>query len=257
MKAVTLDDLMQGPKKVTIPVAGKPLVVSRKGAMPETPKIEFWVRQARQNERDLAAAAARKESRTLRKILETDGTEERQRLVLDELEGASIDSLKSLWVTEKVVERAIRLRNSSLEDREYVPEPEGDNITSKDVDNYENEVEEVEQKRELGVLEAVDAARKELEAEVEKVPNEKLMDLAIPAQIESILTRAYETEFTMQLIFRCTFEDRKCTKRAFSLVDQVYSLKEHPLTMLTNAHMSLLIDPEQVKNLAGGLNSST
>lgn len=254
-KAVTLDDILDGPKKVEIPVPGKQITNAE--GMPDVAKLVFWIRPTQQPERDLAGSAARKESRLLRKKLEDPKTEEHQNLIAGELEGASIDSLRQLWVTEKVVERAVRMRNVSLEDRDYVPEPEGDGITSKNIDDYENEVEAVEEAREMSLVEAIVAAREELQKEVQNIPDDKLMDSAIPAQIEAILTRTYEYAFVCQLIRRCTFTDKKCTKPAFSDIEKVYSLKEDAMTKLTNAHMSFMLDPEQVKNLAGGLRSLT
>lgn len=251
-KAVTLDDILVGPKKVEIPVRGK--TEDNAQGMPDVAKLTLWVRAAQQPERDLAGSAARKESRLLRKKLEDPDTEEHQNLIKGELEDASVDSLRQLWVTEKIVERAVKIRGHSLEEREYVPEPEGDDITSKDVDDYENAVEAAEESREIGVVEAIVSARKELEKEVKSVPEDKLLEMAIPAQVEAILTRTYEYAFVCQLIYRCTFSDRKCTKKAFSDIEKVYSLREEAMTLLTNAHMSFMLDPEQVKNLAGGLN---
>lgn len=251
MKPVTLDDLLVGPTKVEIPVHGK--TVKNKDGVIDTAKITFYVRPARQSERDLAAAAARKASRTLRKKMETEGTEERENLVLAEVEDASINYLRGLWVNDKVIDRAARIRRESLEERPYIPEPEGDHITQKDMDDYENDVEDAEDGREMDVLQAIIAAREELEKEAAKLDSEKMRELAIPSQIEAQANRAYETEFALQLIYRCTFTDKKCTKQAFSDIEQVYQLKDAPLTMLTNAHMSLLIDPERIKNLAGGL----
>lgn len=252
MKRVTLDDILVKPKKIDIPVPNAKPVKNDQGFL-ETPVLTFYIRPSRQTERDLAASAARKESRTLRKKLEADGTEERERLVLDEIEDADLDSLRTLWVTEKVIERAVRIRRNSLEDRDYVQEPEGDDLTAKDLDDYENQVDEVEEQREIGVAEAINNARDELQAEVEKVSEEDLRKLAIPVQIEAVLNRLYETEFVHQLIYRCTFSDKACTKPAFGDVEQVYQLNDNAKTRLTNAHMGLMIDPEQVKNLAGGL----
>lgn len=252
-KAVTLEDILVGPKKIEIPVHGK--VEMNAEGMPDVAKLALWVRPAQQPERDLAASAARKESRLLRKKLEDTSTEEHENLVAGELEDATVESLRQLWVTEKIVDRATKIRTHSLEDREYVPEPEGDDVTSKDIDDYENELEAVEDQREMGVVEAIVAARNELQKEVEKVSEEDLRKMAVPAQIEAILTRTYEYAFVCQLIMRCTYSDRKCTKKAFSDVEKVYSLKEDAMTILTNAHMSFMLDPEQVKNLAGGLKS--
>lgn len=255
MKAVTLEDILAKPKKVEIPIPGK-MSENDKG-MPDFAKLVYWVRASYQPERDLAGSAARKASRTLRKSLEDPETEERQLLIIDELEEASDDALRELWVSQKVVERAARIRQASLENRDqtYVPEPDGDLITSKDMDDYENEVEEVEEQRELSVVEAVTAARDELVKEVNKLSREQLIEFAVPMQVNAQAERAYETEFVHQLIYRCTFLDSKCKKRAFDDINDVYSLKDFALIRLSNAHMSFVLDPEQVKNLAGGLRS--
>jgi hypothetical protein len=252
-KSYTLEDILQKPTKVEIPIAGTIVPAKEEGGMPDVAKLTYWVRPSTQMERDLAGSAARKASRTLRKILETEGTEERQLLVLDEIEGATADSLRGLWVNERLVNRAMRIRQESLEEREYVPEPEGDIVTPKEADDYENAVEEAEDRREMDVMEAVEQAQEELSKESENIPEKDLFELAIPAQIESVLSRAYESEFTMQLIFRCTFTDKACKRKAFKDLEQVYQLKDQPLIRLTNAHMSFLLDPDKVKNLAGGL----
>lgn len=255
MRAITLEDILVKPKKVEIPIPGT--MVSNDNEMPDTAKMVYWIRPSFQPERDLAGSAARKASRTLRKRLEDPETEERQLLVLDELEDASEDSLRELWVSQKVIERATRIRQASLENRDltFVPEPEGDLITSKDMDDYENEVEEVEERREMSVVEAVTAARDELAKEADKLSHEKLFEFAVPLQVNAQAERAYESEFVSQLIYRCTFTDTKCKKRAFSDVDEVYSLRDFALIRLSNAHMSFILDPEQVKNWAGGLKS--
>jgi hypothetical protein len=253
MKAISLDDILVKPKRVDIPIPSR-LTTNEEG-MPEEAKLSFWVRASRQPERDLAASAARKESRTLRKKLEDPESEEHQRLILDDLEDADDDSLRALWVNQKVIERAIRIRHASLENRDqtYIPEPEGDLITSKQIDDYENEVEEIEERREMGYLQAVEQAREELEEEVKKIDGEELLKLAIPVQIEVKVNEAYETAFVCQLVYRCTFKDQRCTKPAFSDIEQVYSLNDRAMVKLTNAHMAFLVDPEQVKNLVGGL----
>jgi hypothetical protein len=255
MKAVTLEDILVKPKKVEIPIPGK--MERNDQGMPDAPKLVYWVRPSLQPERDLAGAAGRTASRMLRRKLEDPDSEERQLLVLDELEGATEDSLQELWVTQKVIERAATIRHRSLEDRDitYVPEPEGDLITGEDMDRYENEVEDVEEQREMSVLEAVTSAREELQKEVERMTPEQLREYALPLVISTQTERAYENEFVSQLIYRCTFLDNKCKKRAFTDVNQVYNLKDFALIKLSNAHMSFILDPEQVKNLAGGLKS--
>lgn len=254
MKALNIEDILQGPKKVEIPVPGK--TVTTKG-IAEVAKMTMWIRPAKQPERDLAASAARKESRRLRKSLEDPSTEEHQRLVVDDLEGSDIDSLRAVWVNTKVVERAVKIKRESLEERVYIEAPEHDAVTNKEMDDYEEAIDEAEEQREMSIVQAVESAQKELQEEVKKIDEKDLMDLVVPSQIESVLQQAYESEFVLQLIYRCTFQDKACTKKTFSSMEQCYQLKETPLTMLTNAHMGLLVDPEAVKNLAGGLSRLT
>lgn len=243
MKRLLIDDLIQKPSKVDLKVGDR--------------EIDVWIRPARDADRNMASALARKESRKLRKALSNKKSQEFQALVKEEYESADPEQLRSIWVNGKLIERAVAIRQASLEDREYIPEPEGEGVTPKQADEYEDAVDDAEDRREEQLKKALETAIKELDEEAKKIPDKELYAFAIPSIVEVHCNRAYEAEFVHQLILRCTFEDKACTRPVFENVDQVYSLKTGPLTRLTNAHVGLLLEPEAVKNLQGGLNPST
>lgn len=240
VKRLLIEGLLQKPKEVTLKVPGtdKPLTL--------------WVRPSRDPERTMATANARKASRTLRKLLADRKSEEFGSLILEELDGADKNQLQQVWVNGKLINRAMEIRRNSLEDREYVPSPldndDGPLPTPKDMDEYEDKVDEVEEDREMNVMKAITTAQKELEEEAKKISDADLFEAAIPQLIESQCSRAYEVEFVHQLILRCTFEDKKCTRNAFTNVEQVYELYDTARELLTQAHMDVMVDPEAVKN---------
>lgn len=239
VKRLLIADLLQGPKDVVL-------------NLPNDKKLTLWVRPSRDPERTMATANARKASRTLRKLLNDRSTEEYEKLVAEELEGAEKNDLRRVWVNGKLINRALEIRNASLEEREYVPNPldegDGKGVTPKDMDEYEDKVDEVEEDREMSVMKAISTAQRELEEQANEIPEEELFEAAIPQLIESQCSRAYEVEFIAQLILRCTFEDKKCTRQAFSDIEQVYQLKPGPLQELTQAHMAVMLDPDAIKN---------
>jgi hypothetical protein len=237
-KALLIEGLLQGPKEVVIPIGEK--------------KIALWVRPSRAPERTMATANARKASRTLRRLLNDRKTEEFDRLIQEELEDASKDELRKVWVNGKLIARAMEIRENSLEEREFVENPldvgEGKGVTPKDMDEYEDKVEEAEENRELNVMQAITSAQRELDEEAKKIADKDLYEAAIPQLIESQCQQAYEVEFVQQLILRCTFLDKKCERKAFSDVEQVYSLKPSALEALHAAHLDVMVDQEAVKN---------
>lgn len=239
MKRVLIEDLLQGPKDVVLNLR-------------DDKKLTLWVRPSRDPERTMATAKARKASRILRKTLSDRDSDEFETLIAQELEDADKDDLRKIWVNGKLINRAIEIRQNSLEEREYVPNPldegDGKGITPKDMDEYEDKVDEVEEDREMSVMKAISSAQRELEEQAKEIADDELYEAAIPQLIESQCSRAYEVEFVAQLILRCTFEDKKCTKQAFTDVEQVYALRPTALQVLTQAHMEVMMDPEAVKN---------
>lgn len=239
MKRLLIEDLLQGPKDVVLNLSNDK-------------KLTLWVRPSRDPERTMATAKARKASRILRKTLEDRKSEEFETLIAQELEDADKDDLRKIWVNGKLINRAIEIRQNSLEERDYVPNPldegDGKGVTPKDMDEYEDKVDDAEDNREISVMKAISSAQRELEEKAKEIKDDELYEAAIPQLIESQCARAYEVEFVAQLILRCTFEDKKCTKQAFTDVEQIYTLRPTPLQILTQAHMDVMQDPEAVKN---------
>src|SRR5574338_1647950 len=238
-KRLLIADLLQQPKEVTLDVSGGK-------------KLTLWVRPSRDPERTMATANARKASRTLRKLLGDRKSEEYEKLIHEELLGAEKKDLRQVWVNGKLINRALEIRNASLEEREYVPNPldesDGVGVTPKDMDEYEDRVDEVEDEREMSVMKAIATAQRELEKQAEEIPDDELYEAAIPQLIESQCSHAYQVEFIAQLILRCTFTDKKCTLKAFDDIEQVYQLRAAPLRALTDAHMAVMLDPEAANN---------
>lgn len=239
MKRVLIADLLQGPKDIVLPLPGDK-------------KLTLWVRPSRDPERTMATAKARAASRSLRKILSDRKSDEFEALVAQELRAADKDELRRIWVNGRLIERARQIREASLEDREYVPNPldddTGRDVTPKEMDEYEDKVDETEEDREMSVMKAITTAQKELTEESQKIPDDELYEAAIPQMVESQCAHAYEVEFIAQLILRCTFEDKACKRAAFTDIEQVYQLRPEPLAAITQAHMDVMVDPEAVKN---------
>lgn len=234
MKRLLIEDLIIAPRQIEVKIGTK--------------TVKLWIRPVEDPERSMATALARRASRHLRKMLSDKTTEQFDLLVQEELDSADPAALRKIWVNGKLIERAIRIRNASLEDREYVPEPEGEAVTPKEMDQYEDEVDDAEERREVELTKALENALKELDEEAAKIPDKELYEAAIPSIIEVKCNQAYEAEFVNQLIFRCTFEDKNLERKAFRDVGQVYRLLPAAKTKLVNEHIGLMLEPEAVKN---------
>jgi hypothetical protein len=232
-----IESLLQKPKEVVLDVGDQ--------------KLTLWVRPSRDPERTMATANARKASRSLRKLLSDRKSEEYADLIAEELDAADKNDLRKVWVNGKLIERALKIRNASLEDREYVENPldtDNESVTPKQMDEYEDKVDAAEAEREMTVMKAITSAQAELDKEADKIADKDLYEAAIPQLIETQCSHAYEVEFVSQLILRCTFEDKKCKKPAFTDIEQVYQLRDEPRAALTQAHMDVMLDPVAVKN---------
>lgn len=234
MKKMLIEDLLVKPKEVPMG------------------KFSLWVRPSTDPERTMAAAYARKSSRKLRKELNDPKTEKHRMYILEEIEASDEEGLRRIWVNGKLIARSVLIRTNSLEEREYVPDPldtnEGIGVTAEQMDKYEDEVDAAEERREISAIDAVQQAQKELEKEAKKIPKKEIAAASIGPLIDTQCNRAYEVEFIHQLIYRATFEDKACKHMAFTNVDEVYSLKDSALQLLTTAHLDLMDDPESVKN---------
>lgn len=234
MRRLLIEDLLQKPESVTIPVGDK--------------DITLWVRPATSTERSMAGSLGRRASRTIRKLLSNKKSEEYQSLVQAEIEAGEREALERAWINGKLVPKILEIRNRSLEEREYVPEPEGEVIVGRDMDEYEDAVDEAEESREEQFSKAIDSATKELQEQVKKLSDKELQKAAVQPLIDSRANQAFELEFVARLIYLCTFEDDACKVKAFNDIEQVYKLKHNALTKLTSAHMELLGEAEEIKN---------
>ena len=186
----------------------------------------------------------------LRKKLLDPKAEEHKLLIKDELAEYTREQLEELWVSNRIIARAGQINRDSLEARDetFIPEPEGDDITSSDIEKHETAVEEVEEEREARVREAVLSAQKELQDEASKMSLEDIGVDTKDALLEFILSKEWQQEFAAQMICRATFMDKKLTKPAFKNTTEVKELRPDILKLITESHFGLLVPPEEIKN---------
>jgi hypothetical protein len=235
MKTPTIEDLLQHPSSLEITVGKKSLTV--------------YVRSLTQVEQELSRGSARRASRDLRRLLEDTETEEHQLLVKDELEEYEHAALKNLWITNRLVQRAVEAQRESLENREqgYIPEPD-ENAMPADLDRYENDVDDMEDKREKNVQQKIVSIKDKLDEEVDSISVEVLREDAITTLIDNICAQTFNREFAVQMVARGTFNDADCTKPTFKASSEVKRLRGETLEALANAHYALMVDPEAIKN---------
>jgi len=213
-------------------------------------EMTVWIKSMNPIDRDMCQAYARRVSRELRKKLLDPDSNERQLLVMEELEEYNRDQLSVLWINNRLAERTTAIKRESLENRDqtFVPDPEGPDITNADLEQHELEVEEIEEQREESVRATVKSAKKELDEEVKEISLEDLRVEAEPALIENILAGIWMREFNCQMISRGTFLDEKCTKPAFKTSSEVNELRSVVLDLLASSHYGLMVEPEALKN---------
>lgn len=245
MKTPILEQLLIDPQSVDLPTG----VMGQDGM----DNVRVWIRRLTQVERDLCTGYARRASREMRKDLENPDSERRHILVDDEIDEYELESLRQAYVNGKLIERAIAINRQSLEDRDetYVSEPDGDVVLPEEIERYENSVEDVEEQREKGVRDAIEAAIVQLREEARNMDEEALKADATPTTINAICADVYTREYIAQMICRATFSDKELTKPAFKTPREVDRLAPSVLETLAKAHEALLIDPEAIKNLAG------
>jgi len=233
MKTLTLDDLLVKPQKIEV----------AKG-------VDLWIRPLTQIERELSQGAARSMSRALRKKLLDPKAEEHKLLIRDELAEYTREQLEELWVSNRVITRAGQISRDSLEARDetFIPEPEGPDVTSSDIEKHETAVEETEEQREERVREAVASAQKQLQEEAHKLSPEDISADTRDALLEYILSKEWQQEFAAQMVCRATFMDKKLSKPAFKNTEEVKELRPDILKLITESHFGLLVPPEAIKN---------
>jgi hypothetical protein len=244
--SATIEDLLRDPEPVRISTGR-----TRKSKGKNADEVLLvYPRIPTDVERDLILGAANRARRKLREKLSDPKSEEYQLLLDEPLRDADPETLRNLWISGRMMERAADLNLNSLEEREYVPEPEGDIIPAKATDAYEAEVEEAEARRENSLVQALTSVQRDLTEAAEKIDGEALLDAARPAHIETLVNREWTREWENQTLARCTYLDPDHTKPYFKTIAQVVRLRStmphgpRIVQQLANAHKGLLIAPE-------------
>jgi len=237
---VTLDELLTDPEPLDLTVR------KREGDRYVDATLRLFVRRPSDIERQVAMGAANAARRAMRKRLADPKSEEHQNLLIEALEDADPEQLRNIWVNGHLMTRAVEIQQNSLEEREYVPEPEGI-TTSKEEDAYEEAVEAAEKDRLTALLEAIESARLALNKEAEAIDHDALLESAKPAHIETIVASEWQSRYTSEVIVRCTFNDKgykKPTFKTLSELEKFRSQRPSAYTQLADTHRALLLDME-------------
>lgn len=240
MAAVTIEDLLRDPEPVHIRTGKR----AKDGSDQE---VVVYLRPPTDTEKSICMGAANGARRALRKKLEDPTSDEHKYMLRAQLEDADPQQLRNIWINGHLIERMAQINFESLEEREYVPEPEGDIIPAKAQDAYEDEVEEAEARRQKLLIEALGSIRNELEREAAALPEASLIENAMPAHIEALAQQTWTQTYADQNIARCTYSDKKRTKLYFKTIEQVQKLREQMprvVEQLANAHAALLLPVE-------------
>lgn len=250
MRTPTIEEVLIKPVRIQIPTGNL-----KRGKQPADEMIAVWIRVPTDIEKSMCQSAARIASRRLRKLLEDKKSEEHLFLIREQLESAGDEDLRALYVQQSLLPRALRVQRESLEAREYIEEPEGDEVTPRDLDKYEDAVDEAEERREQSVEQSVKSIRDQLVREAEAMDHETLLAKCAPALIERLCSEAWTDEYYNQLLARCTFSDKACIKPAFKTASDAGALLPRAKETLRESHAALNIDPVALGNLAGGRSS--
>lgn len=242
--SVTIDDLLREPEPVRI-LTGKQRK-DKKGNLSDE-VVVVYLKKPTETEKGICIGAANRARRELRAKLADPSTEEHANLLLEPLQDSDPETLRNIWVSGKLLERALDVQQRSLEERDYVPEPEGDIILPADQDAYDATVEKVESKRERSLAETLSSITKQLQREADELGVNDLLQAALPAHTETLVQREWSEEFSAQLVARCTFADSKRQKPYFKTVEQARALREqYPKVFKTisDSHNGLMIAAE-------------
>lgn len=242
-KLATIEDLLRDPEPITIPTGRR----TKSGDATEEEVVQVYIRLPSKIERQMCMEAANGARRRLRAELEDPKTEKYNLLIKEPLAAATPAELRGLWVSGHVIERITNLHFESLEEREYIPEPEGPIITAAEQDGYINAVEKSEDTRQEQLAAALTTIRKELEEESLTIGDKQLRKAAEPAHIETLVGEEWAAENAAQVIARCTFSDKRYAKPYFKTSDQVKRLREQKPNLfqkLADAHNGLLLPTE-------------
>jgi len=240
----TIEDLLRDPDPITIPT-GRRL---KKGSAESVEEVvQVYIRQPSVIERQMCVESANGARRRLRAELEDTKSEKHTLLIQEPLLSALPAELRLLWINGHLIERVSTINYESLEEREYIPEPEGTIVSAAEQDGYIAAVEKSEDSRQEQLMNAISSIRKELEGESLAISDKQLLKAAIPAHVEALVGQEWAAEYVAQVAARCTFADKRYSKPYFKSTDQVKRLREqHPrlFQQLADAHNGLLIPTE-------------
>lgn len=239
---ITADELLADPEPLDIATRRK----DKTGKMVDA-TVRLYLRRPTDIEKDMSAQAANGARRALRKLLLDESTDEHKLLLRGPLEDADEDSLRTLWVSGRLLERAAQMQLDSLEDREVVPEPEGPIVTSAANDAHDEAVEAAEGDRKTRLLEAIQSAHRELTEEAAAIPSNAIMQNAMPAHTETIAQKTWNDVYTANIIVRGTFSDKDYRKPYFKTVSQVEKLRSQRPSVyrqIAETHAALLLELE-------------
>ena len=242
-KLVTIEDLIKDPEPVEIPTGKR---IKAKGGTKDE-MLVVYLRRPSELELRLIREAASGARRRLRAELEDPKTEKHQLLLREPLESAARDELESIWIAGRLHTRIAEINLDSLEEREYVPEPEGDLVSAADQDGYEDAVENAEDERVKAVSSAIHSVRRELDESVKKLSDKELVKAAMPAHTETLCQQEFLSEFSAQTVARCTFLDKHHSKPFFKTTEQAKQLRDQRPNLyqrLVNEHNGLLLTTE-------------
>jgi len=255
---ITVDELLTDPEPLDIDT-GQRIKDKKSGEMVDA-TIRFYPRRPTDIEKDMCASAANGARRAYRKLLENPKSKEHQLRLKEPLEDADDESLRTLWVQGNLMVRAAQIQLNSLEDREVVPEPEGDIIPPIVHDAHEDAAEEAEDDRVKNLIEAINAAKTELENDAKAIPHDDLMQAAMPAHIESLAQGVWNDVYTANIIVFGTFTDKDYRKPAFKTTSQVEKLRSQKPRIyrrLADTHSALLLDLEPTLGKSDAVDSSS
>ena len=242
-KTITIEDLLTDPQPLEIRTGRR---TKGKGKAQDE-MLTVFIRRPSDIEMRMAREAANGARRRLRNDLNDPENEKHALLLREPLENADPEELRLIWINGRLVERASEVNFASLEDREYVPEPEGDIVTAEEQDEYENRMEKAEDGRTNAVVEAITSIRRDLQAEAEKIGLDDLVQAAMPAHIESLAQREFIDELSAQLCVRCTFLDKDFRKPFFKTAEQARRLRDEMPRVyqaLVDSHNGLMLHTE-------------
>ncbi len=245
-RELEMEDVLVDPVSVEVVVGNK--------------KRTFWVRPPTDMEQDMARVLSRRRSRELRTLLEDDSTEEHDLLVRGAMEEMTLEEKRLIWLTFNLYQKTYELSRLSLENREefYVAPPEGkqDGIippTNKDMDEYEDAKQDAERDRLGNLQQSQNSVFAELKREAQDMSGDDLDNAIQPILIEQRLAEEANNQYGLQVLVRCTFNDKDCTNRSYETPEQALRLLntkrgKSAMERLLAAHSALMMDADQLKN---------